>query len=146
MDKETKKEQEYLENWKRERASFLNYKKAEAERITELMKFANEELIFKFLPILDNIYIAEKKLPDDLKSNQWVEGFLKIKVQILDFFKKEGVEEIECLGKKFDPNFQEAIEQIEKKDSESGIVIEEVKKGYKINGKVLRPAKVRVTK
>jgi len=145
-DKKKKKEQEYLENWKRERAAFLNYKKEEAERVGEFVKFANQELISKILPILDNIYIAEKKLPKDLKNNQWVEGILKIKSQILDFLKNQGIEEIKCLGEKFDPNFQEAIEEVKKSDSESGIIIEEIKKGYLLHGKVIRPAKVKIAK
>lgn len=145
-DKKKKKEQEYLENWKRERAAFLNYKKEEAERVGEFVKFANQELISKILPILDNIYIAEKKLPKDLKNNQWVEGILKIKSQILDFLKNQGIEEIKCLGEKFDPNLQEAIEEVKKSDSESGIIIEEIKKGYLLHGKVIRPAKVKIAR
>ncbi len=146
MEKKRKKEQEYLENWKRERAAFLNYKKEEAERVGEFVKFANQELILKILPILDNIYIAEKKLPRGLKENLWVQGFLKTKSQILDFLKNQGIEEIKCLGEKFDPNFQEAIEEVKKSDSESGIIIEEIKKGYLLHGKVIRPAKVKIAK
>jgi len=100
MSKKHKKEQEYLENWKRERAAFLNYKKEEAERVSEFVKFANQELILKILPILDNIYIAEKKLPGELKENLWVQGFLKIKTQILDFLENQEVKEMKCLGEK----------------------------------------------
>jgi len=142
---------EYLNSWKKERASFLNYKKEESERISGLMKFANEELILKILPVLDNIYFAEKKLPKELKSNQWVEGILKIKTQILDFLKSQGVEEIKCLGEKFDPNFQEAVEEVEPAFAKasvgkSGIVIEEIKKGYKLHNKIIRPAKVKISK
>jgi len=121
-----KQKEEYLNGWKKERADFLNYKKEEAERIVCLMKFANEELIFKFLEILDNIDIAEKKLPEELKDNLWIEGFLKIKTQVRDLLKKEGVEEIKCLGEKFNPNFQETVEEVEMKDKEPGIVIERV--------------------
>lgn len=146
LDESQKLRDEYLDSWKRERAAFLNYKKEEAERVGEFVKFANQELISKILPILDNIYIAEKKLPKDLKNNQWVEGILKIKSQILDFLKNQGIEEIKCLGEKFDPNFQEAIEEVKKSDSESGIIIEEIKKGYLLHGKVIRPAKVKIAK
>ena len=146
LEESQKLRDEYLDSWKRERAAFLNYKKEEAERVGEFVKFANQELISKILPILDNIYIAEKKLPKDLKNNQWVEGILKIKSQILDFLKNQGIEEIKCLGEKFDPNFQEAIEEVKKSDSESGIIIEEIKKGYLLHGKVIRPAKVKIAK
>lgn len=146
LEEYKKKSEEYLAGWQRARAEFLNYKKEEMERISEILKYANENLILKILPILDNIYLAESKIPDDLKNNQWVEGILKIKNQILDFLKNQGVEEIETVNQKFDPNFQEVVEEAEKTDVESGIVIEEIQKGYKIHGRLLRPAKVKVAK
>ena len=137
---------EYLAGWQRERADFLNYKKEELERIGEILKYADVGLVLNILPILDNFEIAEKKLPEDLKNDENVKGILQLKNQILDFLKNQGVEEIKSLGEKFDPNFMEVVETTEAKDKESGIVVEEIQKGYKINGKVLRPAKVRVTK
>lgn len=139
------KTEEYLENWKRERAAFLNYKREEAERIKKHVKFSNEKFIKDILIILDNIYLAEKELPEDLKNNQWVEGMLKTKTQILNFLKTQGVEEIDCLNESFNPNFHEAIDIIENKDK-SGIIIEEINKGYILHGKVIRPSKVRIAK
>jgi len=137
---------EYLAGWQRERADLLNYKKEEIERISELLKYADIGLILKILPILDNFELMEKKLPENLKNDGNIKGILQIKTQIQDFLKNQGVEEIECLGKKFDPNFMEIIEQVELKDKDSGIVIEEIQKGYTINGRLLRPAKVKVVK
>jgi len=141
-----KQKEEYLAGWKRERADFINYKKTEEERVNKLIEFANENLILKILSVLDNIYIAEKELPQKLEKNDWVKGILKIKGQILDFLRKEGIEEIKCLGESFNPNFHEAVESAQAKNYESGIIIEEIKKGYKLNGKVIRPAKVKVAK
>jgi len=137
---------EYLAGWQRERAELLNYKKEEMERIGEILKYADVGLILKILPILDNFEIVEKKLPENLKNDVNVKGILQLKNQILDFLKNQGVEEIKSLGEKFDPNFMEVIETIEAKDKESGIIIEEIQKGYKIHGKVLRPARVKVAK
>ena len=155
---------EYLASWQRERADFLNYKKDETKRIESFFKYAGQELILKILPILDNFDVAEKKLPEELKKNENVKGILQIKKQVLDFLKNLGMEPIDCLGKKFDPNFMEATGEVEAKpafapasaeatagkeavaDKESGIVIEEIQKGYKIQGKLLRVAKVKVTK
>jgi len=137
---------EYLAGWQRERANFLNYKKEEMERIEEILKYAGEGLILKILPILDNFDLIEKKLPENLKNDKSVKGILQIKTQMQDFLKSQGVEVIESLGKKFDPNFQEVIEEIKTKDKESGMVVEEVQKGYLIQRKILRPAKVRVSK
>lgn len=148
-----RKRDEYLAGWQRARADFLNYKKEEIERIEEILKYANEELISKFLPILDNLYLVEKKLPENLKNNENVKGILRIKNQILDFLKKQGVEEIKIkTGDKFNPNFQEAAEMVEPASAEatagkeSGTIIEEVQKGYILHDKVIRPAKVKVVK
>ncbi len=141
-----KKRDEYLAGWQRSRADFLNYKKEEIERIGEILKYGGEELILKLLPILDNFYLVEKKLPENLKNDENVKGILQIKAQILDFLKNQGVEGIKTVGKKFDPNFQEAVQTIEKKGAEPGIVLEETQKGYTIYGRVLRPAKVKVIK
>ena len=146
-----KKSEEYLAGWQRARADFLNYKKEEMERIGEILKYVVEELILKILPILDNFEISEKKLPEDLKNNESVKGILQMKNQISDFLKNQGVEEIKSVGQKFDPNFMEVVEMVEPASAEasagtSGIVIEEIQKGYKINGRLLRPTKVRVTK
>ncbi|MDP2910296.1 MAG: nucleotide exchange factor GrpE [bacterium] len=140
------KEQEYLESWKRERAAFLNYKREEMERMKKVVKFANEELILNVLEILDNICIAEKELPKDLENNQWAKGVLKTKNQILDFLKKHGVEEIPALGKKFDPCFHESSAFVEVSADKAETVIEEIKKGYLLHGKVIRPSKVKIAK
>ena len=137
---------EYLAGWQRARADFLNYKKEEVERIEEILKYAAEGLILKILPILDNFYLIEKKIPENLKVNENVKGILQLKTQLQDFLKKLGVEEIKSVGEKFDPNFQEVIGEIEAKDKKPGIILEEEQKGYKLHGKVIRPAKVRVTK
>ena len=140
--------EEYLNGWKRERADFLNYKKDEMERMGQLAKYANEELILKIIPILDNICLAESHVPEELKENSWINGFSQIKIQLVEFLKKEGIEPIKTLGEKFDPNLMEAIEEVSgsPRPAKSGAVVEEVQRGYTMHGKIIRPAKVRVTK
>lgn len=138
--------QDYLVGWKRERADFLNFKKDESERLEKVVETLKEETIKDFLPILDNIYRAQKKLPENLKENSWVRGILNMESQILELFKKIGVEEINCDSKKFDPNFHEAVEHIEKEGLESGLIAEVLEKGYTLNNKVIRPLKVKVIK
>lgn len=137
---------EYLAGWQRERADFLNYKKEELERIGELIKYAGAGRILNILPILDNFEVVEKKLPENLTNDENVKGILQIKNQLKDFLKSQGVEEIKSVGEKFDPNFHEVVEEVEIKDKETGIIIEEIQKGYKINGRLLRPARVKVAK
>ncbi|MCX6723435.1 MAG: nucleotide exchange factor GrpE [Candidatus Staskawiczbacteria bacterium] len=145
-----KKSEEYLNGWKRERADFMNYKKDEMERIGSLIKYANEEIILNILPILDNLYLAEAGLSQKENagaglSQKWVEGFLQIKKQLEDFLKKEGIEAVKTVGEQFDPNTMEVVEEIGS-DEESGTVVEESQKGYKMYEKLIRPAKVKVSK
>jgi molecular chaperone GrpE len=126
------KNDEYLNGWKRERADFINYKKDEMERINGLVKYANEEIILNFLPILDNVILAEAHLKD--------EGITQIKKQFLELLKREGIEPIECVGKPFDPNLMEALE------GEGETVAEELQMGFTMHGKLIRPAKVKLSK
>ncbi|MCK4781512.1 nucleotide exchange factor GrpE [Candidatus Parcubacteria bacterium] len=137
---------EYLAGWQRAQADFSNYKKEEAERAKEILDYVQREFILKILPILDNFYLAESKVSEDLKNNADVDGLLKIKNQFQEFLKTQGIEEIETSEKEFDPNFHEAVEQAEAKDKDSDIIIEEIEKGYILKGKVIRPAKVKVAK
>ena len=145
---------EHLAGWQRAMADFLNYKKEEMTRVGDFLKYANAGLILKILPILDNLELAEQKLPDDLKNDENVKGLLMVKKQIQDFLKSQGIEEIKSVGEKFDPNFHEIIEEVGPSEAsakegefpEPGIILEEIQKGYKINGRLLRPAKVKITK
>ena len=141
-----KQRNEYLAGWQRTQADFVNYKKQEAERLKKMVEYANLDLVLKILLILDNFDLAEKNLSKELKDDKNVFGILQIKAQILDFLKNLKIEEIKAVGVKFDPNFHEAIEEIECKDKESGIVAEEIQKGYKFQGRVIRPARVKVVK
>ena len=143
--------EEYLNNWKRERADFLNYKKDEMERVGFLGKYVKEDIIFKILPIIDNIYLATRQNFNS-ENKSFYEGLLQIKKQAEEFLKKEGIEEIKTLGQKFDPNTMEAVAEAESSDigttegGDEGTIVEELQKGYIMNDKVLRPAKVKVTK
>jgi len=137
---------EYLAGWQRAKADLLNYKKDEAERVGKILKFSAEEMILGILPILDNFNLAEKGLSKELKENEHIKGILQIKKQFKEILRKQGVEEIKTINEKFDPNFHEAVEEIEKKGFEKGIIVEEIQKGYILNNKVIRPARVKVSK
>ena len=114
--------------------------------MTELLKYGIAGLLANFLPILDNFEKAEKETPADLKNNQYFQGFLQIKKQVQDFLKSQGVTVIESIGKKVDLNFHEIVGEVETKDKEPGTIVEEVQKGYLIEDKLLRVAKVKITK
>lgn len=142
--KKCKKEKdEYLAGWQRSRADFINYKKEERERIEKILKHANENLILKILPALDNFEKAIQEAKN--AKGGLIEGFLQIENQLKEILRKEGVERIKAIGKEFNPEVHEAVEEVET-DEESGIIVEEIQPGYKYKGKVIRPSKVKVAK
>ena len=141
-----KQKDEYLAGWQRSRADFLNYKKEEAVKIGEILKYANEDLVLEILPILDSFDLVEKQLPENLHNNEYIKGIFQIKNQLKNFLKNQKIEEIQTVGEKFDPNFQEVVEEVTVEDKESGIVVEETQRGYVMNGKLLRPARVKISK
>ena len=162
--------EEYLSGWQRTRADFINYKKEEEQRIKKLLEWEKENLILEILPILDNFELAEKNLTDELKKEQniskasfhcslgkesklsfrsldaKIEGLKQIKKQMEEFLRIQGVEEIDVLDKEFDPSTSEAIEEIEKQGAQSGFVLSIIQKGYQLNKKVIRPARVKISK
>ena len=137
-----KEKEEYLSGWQKERADFINYKKDEEEKLKEKELFQKEKIVLEILLILDNIKRAEKELPKEIEENQWVKGVLKIKNQIENLLKQEGVEEMKC-EEKFNPELHEAVEIVE---GENDKIIEILQNGYLFKGKVLRPAMVKVGK
>lgn len=127
-------------------ADFDNYKKRVARERQQLTKCANEELIKRLLEVIDNI---ERALSVASESHD-LEGFKKgielIYQHMTDLLGKEGLCPIECVGSEFDPNYHEAVMAIEKEGTESDRVVEEVQKGYTLDGRVIRPSKVVVSK
>ena len=128
--------QEYLAGWQRAQADFINYRRRQEEQIGELRKLFNEGLIIDLLSILDSV---EKGMASNIK------GMDVLYKQLKDVLKKQGLEEVKAMGEKFNPELHEAVEQVEA-DVEEGVVIEEVQKGYMLNGRVIRTSKVKVSK
>jgi molecular chaperone GrpE len=141
-----KENEEYLEGWKRAKADLLNHKKDEFKRVERLIFSEKGKLFKRILSVLDNLNRAEEEVERNGERNEIIDGFLKIKKQLVDLLKEEGVEEIESLGKEFDPFCHDAIEMCEDESMESGRIIEEYEKGYLYNNEVIRPAKVKVNK
>lgn len=138
-----KKENDELRNQLvRLQADFVNFKnRVEREKSNSIL-LANESLILKFLPVLDNFNRAFKHL--DLEDDI-VKGFVMIKDQFESVLKSEMLEEIKSDGEPFDPNFHNAVMTESKEDVESGIILETFEKGYKIKEKVIRPSMVKVS-
>lgn len=123
---------EYLVNWQRERADFLNYKKDEARKLGEFIKFANGSLVLELLEVIDDLELAT-----NYSNNKGVDNVLK---KFQDLLSGYGVERMNMEGK-FDPELHEALET-----EEGGNKIVEVRAGYKMHGKVIRPTRVKIIK
>jgi molecular chaperone GrpE len=151
----SEEKQGYLTGWQREKADFINFRRRQDEQMGEWMKTAQAGVLGDILPVIDTLDAGIRNLEfkplrcnsgelngSAEKNESHLEG---IKKQLMEILKKHGLEEIECLGEKFNPEFHEAIGTVES-DKEEGVVIEEAQKGYLLNGKVLRTSKVKVSK
>jgi len=139
------------ENWDRllrQTADFENFKKRAARERQDAVKFANEGLLQKLLPVLDNFEMAlaaaQNAAPDGVKSLQ--DGVTMILQQLRQALVDIGLEEIEALSKPFDPNIHEAVSQQESADVPEGQVLMQLRRGYKFRDRLLRPATVIVAK
>ena len=149
LEEYKKKSEEYLDAWKRTAADFENYKKRRDKENQELMQFAQEVTVVKMLPTLESLEQALRNAPQDEKFQNWSQGVLKIVQQLEKVLLEMGIEKIKTVGEKFDFQEHEAVEMVEGSANgggESGTIVEEVQSGYKLNNKVIRPAKVKVIK
>ena len=129
-------------------ADFSNFTKKSKENMDEFIRYSNAELIARFLPILDSFESAFKEQYDKHKVNyrHFYSGIELIYKDIMKMFRKEGLKHQEVLGKKFDPLLHEVVGNIEVESGEDNIILEEVRKGYMLNDKVIRHAMVKVSK
>ncbi|MCG2689869.1 nucleotide exchange factor GrpE [Candidatus Parcubacteria bacterium] len=146
--------QEYLNGWKRCLADFENYKKDELGR-REKIKWQNKaEVCLEVIKVLDNFQRMNTCLPSELCENEWVKGVLMVENQLVSSLKEVGLEEIKAQGEKFNPEFHEALEVVEKTTIEnedeasdvSETILEVLEKGWLLDGKVLKPSKVKIIK
>lgn len=148
LQESKKKADENLAGWKRALADFANFKKEQEARSAEFIQWAHEDLILDLLPILDNFEAAFKAKPRELEKNSWIKGIGHIKSQLENLLKNRGIEEIGKAGEEFDPLVYEAVEKVGHHESGTSnqekklCVYKVMQKGYKLNGKVIRSAKV----
>ncbi len=149
-----------LNGWRRSEADFQNYQKRKEQENAELIDFAREVAVAKLLPSLDTLEQALKHAPE--ASGQWtrdsgqdakkfvedyatwqsgVAGFVK---QLDKALEELGVTKIEAMGQKFDPNFHEAVREVD--GGEVGVVVQVYQTGFTLNGKLIRPAQVAIGK
>lgn len=144
---EAKKEaQENLDGWKRAKADFINYKKRQEELMDEFRKFACENAVEDFIPILDSMELSLEHIPEDQKKSEWIKGVVHIKKMLEDALKANGVEAVDSKeGGEFNPEIHEAVEMgiSEEQEGKNPAKIKKIlRKGYRLNGKIIRAAKV----
>jgi len=144
------KASEYLDGWQRARADFVNYKKRQDQLNADLRVFATMDVIKRLLPIADDFERAARNKPVEFDGNSWVDGVMLVHRKLTQALDAEGVKPIVVkLGEAFDPNLHEAVTHDDAPEGsgiESGHVIEELQKGYKVGERIIRPALVRVAK
>lgn len=138
---------EYLDDLRRERAAFQNYKRRqEAERV-EMRQQAQSFLLMDILPILDDFERALQVIPPEAQEAGWFEGIMLIQRKLQNFIELNGVSLIEVEpGQEFDPFLHQAITHEENENYQEGQIIAQVQRGYKLGERVLRPSMVRVAK
>ena len=137
--------EEYKNKYLRALADFDNFKKRMAVEKEQFAQFANEKLILELLPVVDGFDRATATIKQAKASAEVQDGLALIKKQLESVLKKHGAEEIDAKDKPFDPNFHHAVLQQED-DGPEDMVIEQAQKGYNLNGKLIRPAMVVVSK
>jgi molecular chaperone GrpE len=136
---EKKKAEEYLDSWRRTQAEFINYKRRTEQEKQDLGKFATAGFVLGILPVLDDLERAINAIPPDFSEHDWVKGILLVERKLRSSMESHGVKQVLALGMAFDPNFHEAVRQV---PGPEGVIIQEFRKGYTLNDKLLRPAQV----
>ena len=130
----------------RSQAELINYKKRKDEETARILKYAEKDILEGFLPILDNferaISMDDNNFGDE--TSKFLEGFRMVYNQTKSLLEKFEVKEVDCLGKEFDPTYEQAVVVEKDETKESGVVLEVLQKGYTYKDRVLRIAMVKV--
>jgi molecular chaperone GrpE len=139
------------ENWERllrTSADFDNFKKRAAREKQEAIKYGNQSLLEKLVPVLEHLEmaLAAAQAAGSETGQSLQAGVGMICQQFKTVLAEAGLEELDALGKPFDPNLHEAVSQQERRDVPEGQVVQQLRKGYKLRDRLLRPASVVVAK
>lgn len=136
--------QEYLDHLQRLQAEFANYRKRAQREILEAYDYAKAQLICKLLPVVDDLERAIESLDSGCDNDEALKGVRLIYGKLKSSLQAEGLEAIECKGKRFDPNFHEAVVVTKASEGTEGEIVKDFQKGYIFKGKLVRPSKVEV--
>jgi molecular chaperone GrpE len=126
-------------------ADFANYRKRNEADRAEFAKYAKAELIAKLLDVLDGYDRALATVPEELRSQPWVEGMWLVERKLRQILENEGLQPVDSLGKTFDPYVHEAVAHLES-DEPEGTIVAEYQKAYRLHDRVIRPALVAVAR
>jgi len=129
----------------RAQADFDNYRRRTIKEKEELAQYASMKLITELLPVIDNFERALTAAQTAEDKDSFIKGVDMIFRQFNQVLQQEGLAQMETVGQPFNPDFHQAIMQVESDEHEEGIVVEEVQRGYMLKDKVLRPAMVKVS-
>ena len=139
------KSDEYLAGLQRERAEFANYRRRTAEEREAMLGLAGEDLIRKVLALADDFDLAIDARPETIAADPWVEGVAAIDRKLRALLESEGVKQIDASpGRPFDPREHEAIATVPSAEHREGEIVDEVRRGYRLRDRVVRPALVAV--
>jgi molecular chaperone GrpE len=141
LNEERNRANAYLAQWQRAQADFANLKRRTEQEREEQALYANKALLLNMLPAVDDLDRALDNVDPALADSAWVEGIRNIQRKLKGAFEASGVSEFHAAGEPFDPNIHEAIGEA---PGEHGKVVQEVRRGYKLGQRVLRPALVMV--
>ena len=144
LEEAEKKAAENYDKYVRAVAELDNFRKRAAREKTDAIAYGNETLIRDVLPIIDSLDRATEHAGKAADLEAFKEGFKLVKDQLLCCLGKHGVETIKAVGTDFNPEFHDAMLQVESGEAEHSKVVEEFEKGYLLKGRLLKPAKVSV--
>jgi molecular chaperone GrpE len=146
LDKARAEAESYLDDLRRLQADFDNYRKRTLREQTARAASASQALVARLLPVLDNFELAVSSAERSRDFDRMLKGVEMVFGELREVLEAEGLVRIEAEGKPFDPERHEAVIAVEGEDTEPGMVVDIVRAGYELRGKVLRPAMVKVAK
>ena len=146
LDKARAEAESYLDDLRRLQADFDNYRKRTLREQTARAAAASQALVARLLPVLDNFELAVSSAERSRDFDRMLKGVEMVFGELREVLEAEGLVRIEAEGKPFDPERHEAVIAVEEEDTEPGMVVDIVRAGYELRGKVLRPAMVKVAK
>lgn len=146
LEKTRGQAEEYLGNWKRAAADYQNFKKQQERDRQNWVAMANQDLLLKLLPAIDDLHKALENVTPEIKESSWFDGLLLVNKKLDKSLEESGLDEIPAQGQKFDPQFHEAVMHEEVEGAEPDTNVSVLQKGYVLNGRVIRPSMVKVAK